>query len=176
MAFLVFQLYGDMASWGDIAVGEQRPTHAYPTKSAIVGLVSAVMGITREEEARIQDLHRRLKMAVQIYKRGGFLLDYHTIQVPPQVALKKGKAYTRKEELAALKRHKDAGSTDSGTILSSREYRMEAYSCVALHADEPLLAEIKRCLEKPVFVPYLGRKSMSFVFAVCTSGGAARHV
>ena len=154
MTFLVFQLYGDMASWGDIAVGEQRPSHAYPTKSAILGLLCAAQGITRDEDAAMAQLNAEVKMAIQVFHRGHFLTDYHTIQAAPQVALKKQKAYTRKEELAALSQ-----SARSGTILSSREYRMEAYYRVALHADRDVLNALEAALKEPVFVPYLGRKA-----------------
>jgi CRISPR system Cascade subunit CasD len=158
MAFLVFQLYGDMASWGDIAVGEQRPSHPYPTKSAILGLLCAAQGITRHEDAAMVQLNAEVKMAIQLFHRGHFLTDYHTIQAAPQVALKK-KAYTRKEELEALSRYQAAGSGNSGTILSSREYRMEAYYRVALHADRDVLKALETALKEPVFVPYLGRKA-----------------
>jgi CRISPR system Cascade subunit CasD len=158
MAFLVFQLYGDMASWGDIAVGEQRPSHAYPTKSAILGLLCAAQGITRDEDAAMVQLNAEVNMAIQVFHRGHFLTDYHTIQAAPQVALKK-KAYTRKEELDALSRYQAAGSGNSGTILSSREYRMEAYYRVALQADAERLCTLESALKAPVFVPYLGRKA-----------------
>jgi len=158
MAFLVFQLYGDMASWGDIAVGEQRPSHAYPTKSAILGLLCAAQGITRDEDAAMAQLNAEVKMAIQVFHRGHFLTDYHTIQAAPQVALKK-KAYTRKEELDALSRYQAAGSGNSGTILSSREYRMEAYYRVALQADPERLRIFEASLKEPAFVLYLGRKA-----------------
>ena len=48
--FLIFRLYGMMASWGDIAVGELRPTFDHPSRSAIVGLLAAALGIRRDEE------------------------------------------------------------------------------------------------------------------------------
>ena len=38
---LLFQLYGPMASWGQVAVGDQRPSDSQPTKSAVLGLISA---------------------------------------------------------------------------------------------------------------------------------------
>ena len=170
MAFLVFQLYGDMASWGDIAVGEQRPSHAYPTKSAILGLLCAAQGITRDEDAAMAQLNAEVKMAIQVFDRGHFLTDYHTIQAAPQVALKK-KAYTRKEELEALSRYQAAGSGNSGTILSSREYRMEAYYRVALQADPERLRIFEASLKEPAFVLYLGRKAcpLALPLAPCVS-------
>jgi CRISPR system Cascade subunit CasD len=35
--YLLFRLYGPLAAWGDIAVGEYRPSFAHPSKSAIIG-------------------------------------------------------------------------------------------------------------------------------------------
>ena len=43
MDYLLFRLYGPMASWGEIAVGETRHSAAYPGKSAIIGLLAAAM-------------------------------------------------------------------------------------------------------------------------------------
>ena len=39
-----------MASWGEIAVGENRHTASYPSKSAIIGLLGAALGIKRDDE------------------------------------------------------------------------------------------------------------------------------
>ncbi|MEX2322042.1 MAG: CRISPR-associated protein Cas5, partial [Saccharospirillum sp.] len=39
MEFLVFRLYGPLASWGNTAVGGVRPTLAMPTRSAILGML-----------------------------------------------------------------------------------------------------------------------------------------
>ena len=47
--YLVFQLYGQLASWGDIAVGETRPSALTPTKSAILGLVAAALRLKRPD-------------------------------------------------------------------------------------------------------------------------------
>ena len=54
--YLLFRLYGSMASWGDIAVGEFRPTFDHPSKSAVMGLIAAAMGIRRDEEERQREL------------------------------------------------------------------------------------------------------------------------
>ena len=51
MDILVFRLYGPMASWGEIAVGENRHTANYPSKSALLGLLGAALGIERDDEA-----------------------------------------------------------------------------------------------------------------------------
>ena len=54
MDFLVFQLQAPLAAWGDIAVGECRPTMAYPGQSALLGLLAAALGVRREDaEAQV---------------------------------------------------------------------------------------------------------------------------
>ncbi|MEN6396285.1 MAG: type I-E CRISPR-associated protein Cas5/CasD, partial [Methanoregula sp.] len=114
--FLIFRLYGSMASWGDIAVGEFRPTFDHPTKSAVMGLIAAAMGIRRDEEERQRELAAGYLMAIRIDGPGVLLRDYHTAQVPPAG---KGKIkyhfLTRKDELAVPK-------DELNTILSSRDY------------------------------------------------------
>ncbi|MBU1276446.1 MAG: type I-E CRISPR-associated protein Cas5/CasD [Proteobacteria bacterium] len=153
--YLTFRLYGPMASWGDIAVGETRPSHAQPSKSAILGLLAAALGVDRQEE----DIHRRLQQsygfAVLVERPGTPLRDYHTTQTPTQASLKRqGGANTRGQELQA---------DDLGTILSSRDYRCEALYGIFLWTEGPdapfSLQEMSLALENPRFHLYLGRKS-----------------
>lgn len=154
--YLVFRLYGQLASWGDIAVGESRHSFAYPTKSAIIGLIAAALGIRREEDDKHQKLMNAYGFGVKVLAMGTLLQDYHTTQVPPEQ--RKKRYYTRREELSVEKQ-------DLKTILSSREYRCDALSIVALwelkNDDAPLysLEQIVKALEKPYFTLYLGRKS-----------------
>ena len=124
--FLIFRLYGSMASWGDIAVGEFRPTFDHPSKSAVIGLIAAAMGIRRDEEERQRELADGYLMAIRIDGPGILLRDYHTAQVPPAG---KGKMKyhfpTRKDELAVPK-------DELNTILSSRDYRCDAVYTICL--------------------------------------------
>jgi CRISPR system Cascade subunit CasD len=149
--YLIFRLYGPLASWGDIAVGEYRPSFAHPSKSAIIGLLAAALGIRQNEEERLQHLAESCSFAVRVDAMGILLRDYHTTQVP---SAKKGVThYTRKSELAM---------TDLNTILSSRDYRCDAVYTVAINLSERAphtMQELITALQKPVFTLYLGRKS-----------------
>lgn len=150
--YLVFQLYGPLASWGDIAVGEYRPSFAHPSKSAIIGLLAAALGIRRDEEERQNSLAASCSFAVRVDAMGVLLRDYHTTQVPS--AKKDITHYTRQSELAK----KD----ELNTILSSRDYRCDAAYTVAITvaSDAPYsLDELASALANPVFTLYLGRKS-----------------
>ena len=152
--FLLFQLYAPLVSWGDIAVGEQRPSYDYPSKSAVLGIVAAALGIPRSEETMHMRLAEAYGFAVAVLAAGKILSDYHTAQVPRQ---KKGKVYwTRKAEIDAL------GDEDNA-ILSQREYRTDAYYKVALWQrteDAPVdLAALRQAMYAPRFSLYLGRKA-----------------
>lgn len=149
--YLLFRLFGPLAAWGDIAVGEHRPSAAYPTKSAIVGLVAAAFGIRREEEDRHRSLAQGYGLGLRVDATGELLRDYHTVQVPP--ARKGVRHHTRRDELSVA---------DLYTILSQRDYRAEAHYTVALwsnHSAPYSLEEIADALRRPRFVLYLGRKA-----------------
>ena len=153
MDYLLFRLYGPMASWGEIAVGETRHTASYPGKSAIIGLMAAALGIKRTEIEKQQQMQEGYALAVEVYSLGTLLRDYHTTQVPDSVG--KFTYRTRRDELVL-------GKARLGTILSSREYRSDALALVAVKAlpNAPYdLQTIKKHLEKPMFHLYLGRKS-----------------
>ena len=152
--YLVFRLYGPMAAWGDIAVGEYRPSFSHPSKSAIIGLLAAALGIRRDEEERQKYLADSCSYAVRVDAMGSLLRDYHTVQVPSSGTGRNRKIYrTRRAELA---------ETELNTILSSRDYRCDAAYTVAISfsSGAPYSAQqVASALNRPVFVLYLGRKS-----------------
>lgn len=182
--YLLFQLYGPLASWGDIAVGEYRPSYERPSKSAVLGLLAGALGVKRpntmgdaSERQQAEEIHQRMsqdygfavEMAALRRVRGkveespfpvlGRLLrDYHTVQRPPAALIKKAKrpVITRRDEL-------DFPRDELATTVSTRDYRQDVYARVAIwtKTDPPVfgLSELGRALEAPAFTPYLGRKA-----------------
>ncbi|MFZ5526319.1 MAG: type I-E CRISPR-associated protein Cas5/CasD [Pseudomonadota bacterium] len=153
--YLIFQIKGAMASWGEAAVGEYRGSDDRPTASALGGLLAAALGLRRDQEADLQALHAGYLFGVEVCESGALLRDYHTIQVPGRSTLKGQKHVTRKDELAFRR-------TDLNTILSTRDHRLGVHHLVAVqaHAHAPhTLARLREALLKPAFVLYLGRKS-----------------
>jgi CRISPR-associated protein, Cas5e family len=63
--YLVFRLYGPLASWGEPAVGGDRPTSAYPSRSAVLGLLGAALGIKRDDEAQLLSLQQSLCIGIK---------------------------------------------------------------------------------------------------------------
>jgi CRISPR system Cascade subunit CasD len=167
--FLCFRLHGPLASWGDIAVGERRPSAPHPSRSAVLGLVAAALGIRREDADSWAALDRALGFASRTDAPGELAIDYHTAQGPKEKLLRAREGEARKAGIAwhrpatrraelAFRRH------ELSTLLSARQYRVDAAWNIALwlrpDAASPWsLSQIEASLRAPFFVPYLGRKS-----------------
>ncbi|KMJ44384.1 CRISPR-associated protein Cas5 [Xenorhabdus khoisanae] len=150
--YLVFRLYGALASWGVEAVGESRPTGIYPTRSAILGLLGAALGIRREDDAQLAALQQSVRIAIKQTVSGSLMRDYHTAQVPSQE--KKQTHLTRKSELS--------DKSKLNTVLSSRDYRTDGTWIIVISLTEQAtltLSALHSALKKPVFTLSLGRKS-----------------
>ncbi len=154
--YLLFQLYGPLASWGEVAVGEARVSATHPGRSALIGLLAAALGIRRDDEEGQQRITQGYRFAVHVLSPGSFLRDYHTAQVPSRVALKGRPHYTRRDELAMQRE-------GLGTILSSRDYRCDAYYRIAVDPASQdagwTLEQLQAALLAPRFPLFLGRKS-----------------
>jgi CRISPR system Cascade subunit CasD len=150
MRFLLFTCYAPMIAMGEIAPGERRMAFSRPARSAMLGLVAAALGLSRDDPAHA-DLERGLGYAVRTDSPGRPFTDYHTAQTPQQ---RRGQAFaTRRDELAA---------NTLNTVLSVREWRSDALYTIALweRAGGAIgLDAIAAALTHPRFVLYAGRKA-----------------
>lgn len=167
MRFLGFRLFAPLASFGDVAVGERRPSLTAPTRSMVLGLLGACLGVRRDDAEGQAELERSLGVATRTDAPGRLLVDYHTAQAPDGTRLKEWARRegrppgTRREELSAnFDRKGELVPLD--TKLSSREYRCDAAFAVCVWVKAPearwSLEDLVRHLRAPVFVPYAGRK------------------
>ena len=156
--YLVFTLAAPLASFGVIAVGERRPSSDHPTKSQVIGLVAAALGIERTEAKRQRELATSLGYAVRMDDVGRPASDYHTAERAEEASARKwikanGAMRTRRDELACEK---------TKTILSMREYRTGVRATIVLwlkQQDFIKLQHIKTGLIEPRFTLFAGRKA-----------------
>ncbi|ENA2702896.1 type I-E CRISPR-associated protein Cas5/CasD [Salmonella enterica] len=150
--YLVFQLHGPMASWGVDAPGEVRHSHELPSRSALLGLLAAALGIRRDEEERLNAFNRHYQFLLCASGNPRWARDYHTVQMPKEV--RKARYFSRREEL------QDPELLSA--LISRRDYYTDAWWMIAVSAmpDAPYtLAQLQAALQHPVFPLYLGRKS-----------------
>lgn len=77
MAILMLRLVGPMQSWGTVSRFDERDTGKEPSKSGVVGLLAAAMGIDRDNWTDLEPL-TRLSMGVRHDRPGILKVEYQT--------------------------------------------------------------------------------------------------
>lgn len=150
-AYLTALLYAPMASFGGLAVGERRVSERYPTRSQLIGLLGAALGVDRADDPAQTRLRDGYTFALQVFAPGRPGTDYHTAQMPSRGKLRYA---TRRDELAV--------KLDLNTVLTSRDYRFDFCAGLAVSAAEGApytLEQVAEALRAPHYTLSLGRKS-----------------
>ena len=154
-AFLIFTLQAPLASWGEIAVGEWRGSWDRPSRSAIIGVMGAALGVDRDDADGQRALIDGYRIAVRSDAIGTTMHDYHTMQSVSISALKRRTIVSRADILAVPDYEKE-------TILSRREYRTDVLCTIAVWSQAGArwtLEDIASALGHPVFTTFAGRRS-----------------
>jgi len=142
MPTLLLRLVGPMQSWGTTSRFGERDTGKEPSKSGVLGLLAATMGIDRENWTELKPL-TRLSMGVRHDRPGILKRDYQTV----------GCAATDKIIKAD-------GTPAKDGVVSYRYYLADAAFLVGLGCEKRLVLErIYAALRDPVWPLALGRKS-----------------
>ena len=137
MPTLLLRLVGTMQSWGTTSRFDQRDTGKEPSKSGVVGLLAAAMGIDRENWVDVEPL-THLSMGVRHDRPGVPKRDYQTAQ--HIISADRSKIHE--------------------TAVTTRDYLADAAFLVGLVGeDRTLLERIHAALRNPVWPLALGRKS-----------------
>lgn len=149
MQTVLLRLEGPLQSWGTQGRFEVRDTDTEPSKSGVLGLVGAALGMARDDDARLGQL-AALQMAVRVDREGTLLRDYHTAGG--------GRFHGEEYGIWEVADTKDGGRI-GGTAPTTRYYLAGASFLVGLGGDGVLTGQIAASLESPVWTPFLGRRS-----------------
>jgi CRISPR system Cascade subunit CasD len=141
-------LDGPLQSWGFASRFDRRTTGLHPTKSGVIGLICAAIGLAKgspEEAALLPDLAalKMMTIAIPRGRPGGRprkirrLEDYHTVQG------------TRRA----------SGKPNPDAVITRREYLLDARFGVILKGPQSVLERAAAALDDPVWGVWLGRKS-----------------
>ena len=143
MATLLLRLAAPLQSWGSDSKFETRKTDREPTKSGVVGLLAAALGLRRDDTEGLARLNG-LRFAVRADQEGSLLVDFHTAN--REEDRKKGKA----------------------PYVTYRHYLQDAVFLVGLESeDTALLQELETAPKYPVYPLYLGRRSCPPTLPLC---------
>lgn len=137
MNVLLLRLAGPMQSWGVQSRFKERDTGLEPSKSGVVGLLCAAVGLPREADIRHL---AALTMGVRVDRQGSVMRDYHTAK---DVRLAKAKS-----------------SSEVRDSVSNRYYLADASFLVGLAGEDlTLLTDLHEALCDPHWPLFLGRKA-----------------
>lgn len=149
MKTILLKFAGPMQSWGTDSHFETRHTDLYPSKSAVIGLIGAALGIRRDDKS-ISELNS-LKFAVRVDREGSLLKDYHI-----------------------ARKYKPTGELERNYV-TERYYLEDAVFVVAIsHEDDNFIEKIYGALKRPYFQMFLGRRSIpvsaDFILGIFDAG------
>ena len=157
-AHLAFLIDSPLMSWGVSSRFNQRETEAYPSKSALIGLIAAAMGIDNQdvdESIALAPLVQ-LKLTVLRLERGegrpfGRLSDFHTV----------GGGFDPKESNYSRMSipRKASGGPSGNASITRRTYLTEARFLAVFHGDLKVLEKVSTALLDPVWGIWFGRKT-----------------
>lgn len=151
--FLLFTLAGPLASFGEAAGHERRGTADGPTRSAVIGILGAALGIDRSDGEGQSVLAKGYGVAAATLSVGPALRDFHTYQSIPR-----GKAKGASTRAAALA----MAAKDVATTITVREYLTDVTFTIAVWVREAApwsLETVAEAIRRPVFAPSLGRRA-----------------
>lgn len=139
MATLLLRLAAPLQAWGADSKFETRKTGREPTKSGVIGLLAAALGLRRNETEQLARL-AQLKFGVRVEREGHLLVDFHM---------------ARNEE-------KDR------SYVTYRHYLEDAVFLVGLASEDVgFLQMLEQALTHPAFPLYLGRRSCPPTLPLC---------
>lgn len=124
-----------MQSWGVRARSVLRDTMSEPTKSGVVGVLAAALGIERDDDASVAEL-AGLRLGVRVDREGVLERDFHTTQNVPTTL-----------------------GTGHRTVISERYYLADALFLVVVEGAEPLLDRVAHAVGHPRYRMFFGRKA-----------------
>lgn len=141
----ILHLQGPMMSFADKGFGQLREEGEAPSRSAVIGIVAAAMGLERGSE-RLLELHNQLRVHVARIRSGALLVDYHTVLT----------AGYDEPDPARLRREGAKGNP----TLTWRSYHCDTHFIAFVESsNQTLLNECSRALHNPVYTGFLGRRS-----------------
>lgn len=138
MATLLMRLSGPLQSWGSRSRFDTRDTEQVPTKSGVLGLICAAMGIDRENWPDLAPL-TQLKMGVREDRAGVLEADFQTA--------------------TQLDKNRKPTGGKKETAISRRYHLANAVFLVGFEGDLTLLKKIQAALKNPAWTLCLGRKA-----------------
>lgn len=167
-------LDGPMQSWGSSSRFTRRETEAFPTKSALIGLLAAAAGIDKHAPDEAEHLAPFASLRLTVYRLPraagrlvGRLSDFHTV----------GGGYDAKAsafDKMSIPR-KASGGASANAVITHRTYLNEARFIAAFEGAANVITASVHHLGNPVWGVWFGRKTCLPAMPLSPVEGADHH-
>jgi CRISPR system Cascade subunit CasD len=162
--FLILRLDGPMQAWGTHTYEDSRPSNNFPTRSGLLGLIGACLGLDRQDRPALERLSQSLEFTVRVDRQ---------VNRPGNEKPCDKNALKVRDFHTVLDARKVDGSVNKNPVISQREYLYDAAFTVAVmekpDAGYPL-EHIIQALRRPLYTPVLGRRSCPLARPLLESG------
>ena len=162
-AHLALLLDAPLQSWGFESRFQRRTTGLHPTKSGVIGLICAAMGLGKdspEERATLPKLAALKMISIAIQRE----------QVNRWTGEKSELAVRRLEDFhTVLNTRRASGKMNDDPVVTRRQYLLDARFGVILTGNRLLLQRVATALADPVWGVWFGRKSCIPAEPICRS-------
>lgn len=166
-AYLALLLDAPLQSWGFASRFQRRTTGLHPTKSGVIGLVCAAMGLDGSQQER-EFLPRlaALRMTTIIIPRLRTVRWSNETQELPVRRLE--------DYHTVLDTRRASGTMNRDAVVTRRQYLLDARFGVVLEGDRELLERVAGALQNPRWGVWFGRKSCLPAAPICRGLFAAQ--
>lgn len=155
--YLILKLQGPMQAWGGHTFEDRRPSHDFPTRSGLLGLLAACLGLDRHDFSGLSALDKSVVFGVRSDRRELEWEEYGRPHRKTLTPVKLTDYHTIREA-----RRANRTPREGETVQSWREYLHDAAFTVAIGETGTATVKLKvieTALNKPVYTPFLGRRS-----------------
>jgi CRISPR system Cascade subunit CasD len=151
--FLILRLDGPMQAWGTHTFEDFRPSNLYPTRSGLLGLLAACLGIERSDPTGQAALAASVEFSVRV--------DIAVERLGRKQPMKKPRVKLPDFHTVMDARKVD-GKVNKFPVVSRREYLFDAAFTVAVGSKADALVALESiadALRRPLYTPTLGRRA-----------------
>jgi len=144
MKTVLLRLEGPLQAWGTRSRFGRRDTEAEPSKSGVIGLLGAALGMPRDDMRTLAAL-AECRLGVRVDHEGTLLTDYHTV----------GSGKFREPDYFVY-------GVGDHAVMTHRDYLQNASFLAAVtFEDEAMARRVHDAIGAPVWPLVLGRRSCS---------------
>jgi CRISPR system Cascade subunit CasD len=159
-ACLALMLDAPLQSWGFSSRFQRRTTALHPTRSGIIGMICAALGVDKGSSSEADWLGRLESVGLTVL----------AIQRQPEGCLEPLEIRRLEDFHTVLKTRRASGAISKDAVISHRQYLLDAKFGVILMGARETLGQVHAAMANPRWGVWFGRKNCIPAAPICRGG------